>query len=155
MPTSFQRLELLSQQVHQAHRSAVGAELERRGLREVNPMILAILKHAEQSRQQSFSQRDLARILDISPAAVTNSLKTMEKSGYILREPEEEDARRNRMTLTEKGRAAVQGCEEAFGAVAHRMLQDFSEREQEQLADFRARMLNNLRGKGPAPKEEL
>ena len=75
MPTSFKRLELLEQQFHQAHRSAVGVELERRGLREVNPMILAILKHVEQAGTESFSQRDLARMMDISPAAVTNSLK--------------------------------------------------------------------------------
>ena len=71
MPTSFKRLELLEQQVHQAHRSAVGMELEQRGLREVNPLILAILKHVEQAGAESFSQRDLARMMDISPAAVT------------------------------------------------------------------------------------
>ena len=154
MPTSFQRLELLSQQVHQAHRAAVGAELARRGLNEVNPMILAILKHVEQTHPQSFSQRDLARMMEISPAAVTNSLKAMERSGYISREPEQGDARRNRIALTEKGRAAVEGCEAAFQVVARRMLADFSQEEQEQLAGFRARMLNNLRGEPTVSKEE-
>ena len=154
MPTSFQRLELLSQQVHQAHRAAVGAELARRGLSEVNPMILAILKHVEQTRPQSFSQRDLARVLNVSPAAVTNSLKSMEKSGYLCREPEEGDARRNRVELTDKGRGAVEGCEAAFLAVSQRMLAGFSPEEQAQLADFRARMLNNLRGSAPDQKEE-
>jgi len=154
MPTSFQRLELLSQQIHQANRAAVGAELAQRGLSEVNPLILAILKHVEQIQPQSFSQRDLARMLEISPAAVTNSLKSMERSGYISREPEQGDARRNRITLTEKGRAAVEGCEEAFQAVSRRMLAGFSAEEQALLVEFRARMLNNLRGEVPAPKEE-
>ena len=153
MPTSFKRLELLEQQFHQAHRSAVGVELERRGLREVNPMILAILKHVEQAGTESFSQRDLARMMDISPAAVTNSLKTMEQKGYILRAPEEGDARRNRMALTELGRSAVQGCEESFSAVQQRMLEGFTPQEQELFAQFRERMLNNLRG-GPGQKEE-
>jgi len=154
MPASFQRLELLSQQVYQAHRAAVGAELAQRGLSEVNPMILAILKHVEQTQPQSFSQRDLARMLEISPAAVTNSLKSMERSGYISREPERGDARRNRIALTEKGRAAVEGCEAAFQTVAQRMLASFSQEEQEQLAEFRMRMLNNLRGEFPVSKEE-
>lgn len=154
MPTSFQRLELLSQQVHQAHRSAISAELARRGLSEVNPMILAILKHMEQFDDRSFSQRDLAKMMDISPAAVTNSLKTMEKSGYIRREPEQGDARRNRMFLTEKGRFAVQGCEESFLTVSERMLAGFSPEEQERLVNYRTRMLNNLRGNVPASKEE-
>ena len=153
MPTSFKRLELLEQQVHQAHRSAVGMELEQRGLREVNPLILAILKHVEQAGAESFSQRDLARMMDISPAAVTNSLKTMEQKGYILRTPEEGDARRNRMELTELGRSAVQACEESFSAVQQRMLEGFTPQEQELFAQFRERMLNNLRGT-PGQKEE-
>ena len=153
MPTSFKRLELLEQQFHQAHRSAMGAELEQRGLREVNPMILAILKHVEQAGAESFSQRDLARMLDISPAAVTNSLKTMEQKGYILRAPEEGDARRNRMALTDAGRGAVQSCEEAFSVVQQRMLEGFTAQEQELFAQFRERMLTNLRGM-PGQKEE-
>ena len=154
MPTTFQHLELLSRQVHQAHRSAVGEEMARRGLRDVNPMILAILKHMEQTQPQSFSQRDMARALDISPAAVTNSLKSMEKSGYVSRAPEQEDARRNRVELTEKGRLAVEECEQAFLAVSRRMLAGFSPEEQALLVEFRGRMLNNLRGSAPAPKEE-
>ena len=153
MPTSFRRLELLEQQIHHAHRAAVSEELEQRGLREVNPLILAMLKHVEQAGAESFSQRDLARMLDISPAAVTNSLKTMEQKGYILRTPEEGDARRNRMALTDAGRGAVQGCEEAFSTVRKRMLEGFTPEEQELLAQFRERMLNNLRGT-PGQKEE-
>ena len=154
MPTTFQHLELLSRQVHQAHRSAVGEEMARRGLQDVNPMILAILKHMEQTQPQSFSQRDMARALDISPAAVTNSLKSREKSGYVSRAPEQEDARRNRVELTEKGRLAVEECEQAFLAVSRRMLAGFTPEEQALLVEFRGRMLNNLRGSAPAPKEE-
>lgn len=153
MPTSFKRLELLEQQIYHAHRGAVVHELERRGLREVNPMILAILKHVEQAGAERFSQRDLARTLDISPAAVTNSLKTMEQKGYLTRTPEEGDARCNRIALTDQGRSAVQGCEEAFSAVQKQMLEGFTPQEQEQLARFRERMLNNLRGV-PGQKEE-
>jgi len=153
MPISFQHLDLLGRQVHQAHRAAVGAELARRGLSEVNPMILAILKHMEQTQPQSFSQRDMADVLHISPAAVTNSLKAMEKNGYISREPEENDARRNRVELTDKGRAAVDGCEEALLTVSERMLAGFSPEERTLLADFRSRMLTNLRTEVPVSKE--
>lgn len=154
MTASVQRLELLSQQIHQAHRCAIGAEMARRGLSEVNPLILAILQHVEESEQRSFSQRDLARMLHISPPAVTNSLKAMEKSGYIARQPEQDDARRNRILLTDKGRAAVKKCEAAFLAVSERMLAGFSPEEQELLTDFRVRMIANLRGNAPAQKEE-
>jgi hypothetical protein len=71
-----------------------------------------------------------------------------------IREPEQEDARRNRVELTRKGREAVEGCEEAFLSVSQRMLAGFTAEEQEMLVDFRARMLNNLRRDASAPKEE-
>ena len=55
MPMSFKRLELLEQQIHHAHRAAVIEELEQRGLREVNPLILAMLKHVEQAGAEQVS----------------------------------------------------------------------------------------------------
>ena len=154
MSDTFEQLELLAQQVHRAHRTAVGAELACRGLSEINPMLISSLKHLENRQEESFSQKDLAEMLHISPAAVTNSLKIMEKNGYICREPEENDARRNRVWLTDKGRGAVEECEAAFATVAERMLAGFTAAEQEQLALFRTRMLNNLRRNVPAREEE-
>lgn len=148
------QLELLSQQVHQAHRNAVAAELAARGLSEVgHPMLMTILKYLEVG-ERGCSQRELAQMLHISPAAVANSLKSMEKIGYIRREPEPEDARRNRVFLTEKGRNAVEGCEAAFLAVSERMLAGFTMEEQELLTRFRSRMLQNLRGMAPGSEEE-
>ena len=74
------RLELLSQQVHQAHRNAVAAELSARGLGEIgHPMLITILKHLEEG-ENGCSQRELAQMLHISPPAVATSLKSMEKS---------------------------------------------------------------------------
>ena len=141
----FARLELLAQQLHQAHRNAVSAELARRGLGEIgHPVLMTILKNVEQAPRHSVSQRALAELLHISPAAVANSLKSMEKGGYIRREPVEGDARRNRVLLTERGRAAVEGCEEVFSCVERRMFRGFTPEERAALSGFRARMLQNL-----------
>ena len=143
---SHQELELLSRQINQAHRAAVQEQLARAGLSEVgHPMLLTILKSGEADPQsQCCAQRELAELLYISPAAVANSLKSLEKGGYIRREPEPEDARRNRVQLTEKGVGAVDGCEQAFSTVSRRMLEGFSEEEQALLLSFRKRMLRNL-----------
>lgn len=150
MSPSYRQLELLSQQLHQAHRSAVSAGLSARGLDEVgHPILLTIL----QSSDQPFAQRDLAELLHISPPAVANSLKSLEKGGYIHREPFQEDARRNQVVLTDKGRQAVEGCHAVFDAVSRQMLEGFSPQEQEQLLAFRQRMLANLRG-DTAPTSE-
>lgn len=152
---SNQTLELLCQQVHQAHRNAVAAELAKRGLSEIgHPMLMTILKSSEESKERYQAQRDLAELLHISPAAVANSLKSLERGGYIHREPDKGDARCNRVLLTEKGHEAVEECRDALASVSKRMLAGFSQEEQEQLVNLRKRMLWNLRGESPEQKEE-
>ena len=158
------QLELLNQQINHAHRNAVSEELSRRGLSEIgNPMLLTILENYQTDDPEGHAQRDLAALLHISPAAVANSLKSLERGGYVRREPGQKDARRNRVMLTDKGRAVVEGCHEAFQAVSERMLVGFTREEREQLLAMRRRMLENLRrpcppdapnGKSQVKKEE-
>ncbi|MBQ8852339.1 MAG: winged helix DNA-binding protein, partial [Oscillibacter sp.] len=92
-------------------------------------------------------------LLHISPAAVANSLKSLERGGYVRRQPSVGDARRNVVILTEKGSAAVQNCHKTFERISQRMLEDFSEEEKEQLLSFRRRMLHNLCQYTPGKEE--
>lgn len=154
MPVSSHEMELMARQINQAHRQAVQAELTAAGLGEVNhPMLLSILQSSchEDRDGACHAQRELAELLHISPAAVANSLKSLEKSGYIRREPGVKDARRNQVILTQKGADAVAGCQRAFERVSRRMLDGFSPQEQEQLLAFRRRMLENLMKKPGNP----
>ena len=101
-------LGVLEHQMHQAHRNAVQAELSAAGLQEVgHPLLLCILRSAGERCPDGQAQRELAELLNISPPAVAASLKSLEKKGYIHREPEPGDARRNRVRLTAKGEKAV------------------------------------------------
>lgn len=76
------QLELLSQQINHAHRSAVSEELNRRGLSEIgHPMLLTVLEGYQSDDPEGHAQRDLAVLLHISPAAVANSLKSLERGG--------------------------------------------------------------------------
>lgn len=143
---STREMELLARQLNQAHRAAVQAELAAAGLGEVgHPMLLAILHSScqENPEGECHAQRELAELLHITPAAVANSLKSLEKGGYIRRRPGP-DARRNQVLLTEKGRRAVDACQQAFESVSRRMLAGFSPQETELLLSFRRRMLDNL-----------
>ena len=146
MEASFHEMDLLSRQMNQAHRAAVQAELNAAGLNEVgHPMLVSILQSAgEDPEGQCQAQRELADLLHVSPAAVANSLKCLERDGYIRREPWAQDARRNRVILTEKGAAAVEGCRDVFRRVSARMTAGFSPEELRQLAQFQRRMLDNL-----------
>ena len=146
METPFQEMELLSRSLSNAHRSAVQAELNAAGLGEVgHPMLVSILQSAgEDPEGQCQDQRELAGLLHVSPAAVANSLKCLERDGYVRREPWPKDARRNRVILTEKGAVAVEGCRAVFLRVSTRMMAGFSPEELNQLAQFQRRMLDNL-----------
>ena len=72
MGVSFHEMELLSRSLHNAHRSAVQAELHAEGLEKVgHPMLVSILQSAgEDPEGQCQAQRELADLLHISPAAV-------------------------------------------------------------------------------------
>ena len=146
MEVLFHEMELLSRSLNQAHRAAVQTELNAAGLNEVgHPMLVSILQSAEEDPEgQCQAQRELADLLHVSPAAVANSLKSLERDGYIRREPWQKDARRNRVFLTSKGAAAVEACRDVFRRVSARMMAGFSPEELAQLARFQRRMLNNL-----------
>lgn len=148
----FYELDLLSRQLNHTHRAAVQAELNASGLGEVgHPMLVSILQSAQEDPNgQCQAQRELADLLHVSPAAVANSLKCLERDGYIRREPWQGDARRNRVILTEKGVQAVEGCRAVFRRVNARMLDGFSPEECAQLAQLRRRMVENLKSQ---PKE--
>ena len=91
--------------LHHAHKRRVAEEQALRGVGDLGaPMLLLSLFYAETAGEQ-WSQRDVARTLRLSPATVAVSLKTLERDGYINRTADERDQRRNRVTLTDKGRS--------------------------------------------------
>ena len=157
MPENWVSLEVLEHQLHQAHRNAIQAELARAGLQEVgHPILLCILRSAQDSPGQPHSpaQRELAERLNISPAAVATSLKSLERNGYILRAPDR-DARRNQVSLTPKGERAVEDCLECFRRVSQRMFLNFEPEEQAVLSAFYRRMLSNLHPADPSHHPSL
>ena len=146
MEISFREMELLSRSLNQAHRAAIQTELNAAGLEKVgHPMLVSILQSAEEDPGgQCQAQRELADLLHVSPAAVANSLKCLERDGYVRREPWQRDARRNRVILTEKGAAAVEGCRDVFRRVSARMMAGFTSEELQQLVWYQRRILDNL-----------
>ena len=140
-------LGVLERQLHQARQGAIQAELTAAGLQEVgHPMLLCVLGITGEQHPDApvRTQRELARLLHVSPAAVTTSLKSLERKGYILREPGDGDARCNRVLLTDKGRQAVKDCLACLQRVSRRMYAGFTTEEQAIMRSFYLRMLDNL-----------
>lgn len=80
-------------------------------------------------RNPDCSQMELAERLDISPAAVTTTIKKLEKDGYLTREMNEEDNRFNKLRVTKKGEMVIEKSRQIFDALDKGIFDDFSEAE--------------------------
>lgn len=68
------------------------------------------------------SQKELAEEFHISTAAVANTLKNLEKHGYISRAADADDTRRNIISITPKGLDIVESSRKLFDSVDSAML---------------------------------
>ena len=103
------------------------------------------------------TQTEIAGILEISNAAVTNMLKRLEADGYVTRQPNPADTRVNNIALTDKGRRVVDFSREKFGTLDAAMFAGFGTEEIERLDAYLDRLLDNLdalSGKTKGRKEE-
>ncbi len=94
------------------------------------------------------SQKELAEALGISPAAVTTTLKRLEKEGYIARSMTDEDNRRNEIRITDKGLTKIVESREIFESTDRAMFEGFSEAEMATLLSFMERIDRNLDAAG-------
>ena len=90
------------------------------------------------------SQRELADAMNISPAAVTATLKALEREGYITRAMGDEDNRRNTVRITEEGLRKVEESHRIF-AMDKAAFAGFSDAELAALTETLRRMADNLR----------
>ena len=113
------------------------------GLQDVGqPMILMLLERCENG--EIASQKELAAELNVSPATIATSLKSLERMGYVKKLPDASDARRNRVSVTDKGRCAVRRCNEVFESVDRQLYTGFSQEELDIIQQLHQRMLRNL-----------
>lgn len=135
--------EQLFLELKQKHRNAMDKMLYQRGLGNIGqPMLLCILDKQENGTVES--QKELAKMLRISPATVTVSLKSMERDGYVKKLFNSKDLRRKPISITEKGRKAVKLIDDAFETLDHGMYKGFSPEEINQISLLYRRIIENL-----------
>ena len=91
------------------------------------------------------SQTMLAEKMNISTAAVTTTLKKLEKGGYIVREINSEDNRTNQLQITEKGQKVIEQSKQLFDELECDMYAGFSEEELNRLHGYYEKILENLK----------
>lgn len=136
---------LLFNQILRVHHNACMAALARRGVRDVgSPRLLWELSRYPDDPALAPTQRELADRLHSAPPTVAASLKVLERQGYVERRVDPADSRRNRISITRKGRDTLAAGMDAFQEVDGRMYAGFTPEEREQMHCFHRRMLENL-----------
>lgn len=132
----------LSGQLHLLNvceRYIIDRRLEEGGIYFGQPPILRFLRE-----NPNATQKDIADSLQISPASVAVSVKRMEKAGIISRETDKDDARRNNLSLTEKGIELEEFAMRTFRAVDDAKLSSLSEEEISLMLSVIKKMTVNL-----------
>ncbi|MDY3910048.1 MAG: MarR family winged helix-turn-helix transcriptional regulator [Eubacterium sp.] len=124
---------------NQMHRRLIEKKLEGTGVHRAQHRLLMSL-----ADNHFVSQVELARHLEITPATIAVSLKSMEKDGLICRKVKGEDNRANFVELTEKGKRIAEESSEYFNSVDEQMYQGFSQEERKELSDYLDRVYDNM-----------
>lgn len=90
------------------------------------------------------SQVELAEKFDVSAAAITVSLKKLEKGGYISRLVNRADNRSNQVSVTEKGNQVIQQSIQLFQDMDRCFFEGFSDEEVLLFMDFMDRAYRNM-----------
>jgi len=106
------------------HRRIMQSYLDETGVYQAQHRLLM-----EISRNPNASQKEVAKIMDVSASTIAVSLKKLEKGGYIKRETDEDDNRLNKITLTEKGKKVVDQSKQIFRLTDQKVLQGLTEDE--------------------------
>ena len=140
-----ERSGIVFHQLLRAHHNAAAAALTERGLGDIgSPHLLVALSHYPDDPAQAPTQKELADRLHIAPPTIAASLKCLERQGYVARRTDERDSRRNRISITRKGRDVLDLGMEAFQQVDNAMFRGFTSEEVALVQAFHRRMLENL-----------
>ena len=132
------------------HHCCIEKRVQQLGIHRSQHMILMYLAHNEQVP----SQKELAKVFNVSTAAIANTMKSLEKSGYICRVADKEDTRKNIVNITEKGRSIVESSKIEFDAVDKEMFKGVTEEQLKVFCEVLDICKSNLQGLDGAESDE-
>lgn len=92
-----------------------------------------ILGYLYHHREEPVYQKDLEKEFRISGATATNTLRVMEKNGFVVRKSVDKDARLKRIEMTGEALANHRKIEEHMRTLDEKMLQGMTESEVQEL----------------------
>ena len=118
-----------------AHRNLLRYTLSKTGLHRGQPPVLFALH-----QKDGLTNSELADRLEVSPATVTNMVKRMECSGFVVRRRDDADERLSRVYLTETGVNILSELEVVLKGIDSKIFSGLDSDEQETLS----RMLDKI-----------
>ncbi len=132
-------LESLFFRVGKTHRKLAGRLMDEHDFhRGQTPLIFAL------SHQDGRTNSELAELLEVTPATITNMVKRMEKAGFVKRKGDPHDERVKRVWLTDQGEGKVQDLHDVVGRLQAISFGDFTEVEKEQFKHLMEKILSNM-----------
>ena len=123
------------------HRKLASRVLDEHGFHRGQPPLILALSH-----QDGRTHSDLAELMEVTPATISNMVKRMEKAGFVTRRQDAKDERVKRVWLTDFGRSKVDDLQETMQEMEQITFKDFSAEESAQLSRLLQKVIGNLAG---------
>lgn len=128
------------------HKTIVDSRMSELGLHRGQHHILMELRRAECTPSaKALSQKDLAKKLGVSAAAVAMTIKKMEADGYIRRVQSPLDSRLNELYLTDLSRDILERSHSIFREVDRATYAGLTEEEMDIMMQCLQKMQDNLK----------
>ncbi|WP_295620976.1 MarR family transcriptional regulator [uncultured Intestinimonas sp.] len=133
-------LHILLYRAFHAQRNLLRPSLVELGLGSGQPKLLAYL-----AAHGPCCQKELADYFDVDPANVSRMMESLERGGFVTRQADQQNRRRDLAEITDRGRQAGARWRSRYREVEERMLRDFSPEERERFKAYLVRAYRNAR----------
>lgn len=113
-----------------------------------SPLQLRIIIFLEDNKDKDIYQKDLEKTLNISKSAISGVIKTMEKKGIVERIPVLNDARKNKIILSEKSLQFYREKIEDMKKISEELISGISDDELKEFKRILNKMKENLQKEG-------
>ena len=126
--------------VNRLHRTMIEAGISKLGIHGSQHRMLMVI-----ARNKSICQKEIARQLDISSAAVAVTLNKLEAAELIERNQSFDDARMNHISITEKGAELLKSTRSMFDSIDDACFEGITDEEIDTVQSLLKKMIENLK----------
>jgi DNA-binding MarR family transcriptional regulator len=141
----FDSIGSLLARLGRAHRNLLRSEMHELGLCGGQPPVLFAL-----NERDGMSNSEMAALLEITPATLTNKVKRMEKAQLVIRRRDSQDERVSRIYLTEKGKGLLDDLRVTMKGIEDVLLEGFSESQAQVFKENLQQVVKNIEQHFPA-----